>query len=636
MPDLLLEIGTDEMPVELLSPMAVDLSLRVDRALAERGWLKGGIRVLYTLRRLALIASDVSIQASDDEERANTISHILGETVNELVSEGAMHRDSLPVMFIRPIRYVVCLYGEQVIPLRVGNVVADRQTRAHWRSAAGEEIALSSPVDYEQVLAAGGVIIDQEQRKQMTRDAIAAAAREANVSAQVDDSLLAKIADGVEYPQPVIGRVNHPPDLPALFVKAVLREAGFLPLDVEQGSAVGFVGFADGTVDRDVVRVGYERVARSALRGCSLLYTRDREASLADHVRSLRNIGDGVGVGSLWEKTERLRTLSGQVAQALGTSVGTVDRAAFLCQADMATWIVREFPSLHGIAGAIYAKLDGEESSVCIALEEGAVSNLERERIPANPEGLAIAIAERYDHLATLLLTGNETYAPQVVSAGDDLIALLIGGKVDLDLVSVLGALREQYRILAPEIRIEDLEGALRTCLVERLLHYLETKQEVTSRIASALPEAVRSNPYRSSACALGLQEASSKEEFALLLGSFAKLRSRFRAGNKRVFDPALFEEETERALWREYLKAEGKMGGFLAELDYERAIDQLTSLWRLIDRYAEDVDPGAGSEEVRNNRLGLIASIVDLYARAGDFAALLETNGYTPGEEKK
>ncbi len=636
MPDLLLEIGTEEMPVELLSPMAVDLSLRVNRALAENGSLKGGIRVLYTPRRLALIATDVSTQAFDDEERVNTISHILGEPVNELVSEGVMHRDSSPVMFIRPIRYVVCLYGEQVIPLRVGNVVADRQTCAHWRSAAGEEITLSSPADYEQVLAAGGVIVDQEQRKQMTRDSIAAAAREANVSAQVDDSLLARIADGVEYPQPVIGRVNLPPDLPAVFVKAAIREAGFVPLDVDQGSVVEFVGFADGTVDRDVVRVGYERVARSALSGCRLLYTRDREASLADHVSSLRNIGDEVGVGSLWEKTERLRTLSVQVAQALDASVGTVDRAAFLCQADLATWIVHEFASLHGIAGAVYAKLDGEESSVCIALEEGAVSNLERGRIPASTEGLAIAIAERYDHLATLLLTGNEAYAPQVVSAGDDLIGLLIGGKVDLDLLSVLGALREQYRILAPAIRIEDLEGALRTCLKERLIHYLETKQEVTSRIASALPQTLRSNPYRSSACALGLQEASSKEGFALLLGSFAKLRTRFRVGNKRVFDPALFEEETERTLWREYLKAEGKMEGLLAKLDYEQAIDQLTSLWGAIDRYAEDVDPGAGSEEVRNNRLGLIASIVGLYTRVGNFAALLETDGYAPGEEKK
>jgi len=636
MPDLLLEIGTDEMPVDLLSPMAADLSLRVDRALGENGSLDGGIRVLYTPRRLALIASDVSIQASDDEERVTIISRILGESVDELVSEGAMHRDSSPVMFIRPIRYVVCLYGEQVIPLRVGNAVADRQTRAHWRSAAGEEVALSSAADYEQVLAAEGVVVDQERRKQMTRDAIVAAASEANVSTQVDDNLLAKIADGVEYPQPVIGRANLPPDLPVAFVKAALREAGFVPLDVGQGSVVQFVGFADGPIDRDVVRAGYERVARSALRGCRLLYARDREASLADQVRSLRNIGDEVGVGSLWEKTERLRTLSEQVAQALHTSVGIVDRAAFLCQADLATWIVREFPSLHGIVGAVYAKLDGEESSVCIALEQGAVSNLETGRIPASPEGLAIAIAERYDHLATLLLTGNETCAPQVVSAGDDLIGLMIDGKVDLDLVSVLGALCEQYRMLAPAIRIEDLEGVLHTCLKESLIHYLETRQEITSRIASALPPALISNPYRSSACALGLQEASSKEDFALLLGSFAKLRTRFRAGSVRVFDPALFEEESERGLWREYLKAEGKVEGLLAELDYAQAIDQLTSVWGAIDRYAEDVDPGAGSEEMRNNRLGLIASIVDLYARVSDFAALLEADGYTPDEEKK
>ncbi len=636
MPDLLLEIGTDGMPIDEVSSRAVELSLRVYKEMSENGLQEEGIRVIYTLCRVALIVQEVTCQDSSVEEVLESISRILGGIMTTLTRQGVMRSDSSPATSIRPIQHLVCLYGEQVVPLRVGNVIADRVTRGHWRTNQEEEITLSSATDYEQALARGGVIVDQERRKKMVRDAVAVAASEASASVRIDEPLLEKIVDGREYPQPVTGRVNLPFDLQVPFVNAALRKAGFVSLATGQESVARFIGFADGSVDRDVVRGGYERVARSALRGCKALFSRDRKASLADHVRNLRGISDESGLGSLWEKTERLRALSAQIAQAIDASQEAVDRAAFLSQADLATWSVREFPSLHGLAAAIYAKLDGEELAVCDMLEEAAVFTLETGQVPTHKEGFAIAIAQRYDDLCSSLLAGSDMHDAQVNSAADDLIGLMIAGRVDLDLNLLLDLVSEQYQVLVPTMKLRDLEGALSMCLEDHLVKYLETSEQITLQISSAIPQEVRANPYRSSVCAQALQEASRRQGFLSLLNSFRSLGALFHAETRTTFDPALFQGENERGLWREYLKAEGKLESLLAVLDYKQALDQLVTFTRAIDRYTKGVDSHTGSVEVRNNRQGLIASVVNLFTRVGNFDALLAMDDHVLSEDKR
>jgi len=636
MPDLLLEIATAEMSREILQTIAANLSSRVDEALAENSRAQQEIRLFYTPRRVALIASDLPEERFTDRKLTGVVSGILKSVATNTEHKELKNLDPSQARLLFPIRHLVCLYGERVISASVENIVADRVTRGHWRTNQEEQVVLSSPDDYEQALAGRGVIVNPDRRGQMVTDAIAEAAREAATPARFPEGLLQDIADEVEFPEPVSGVVNLPSDLPTPLVATALREAGLVLLAVDRESVVRFVGFADGTVDRDAVRAGYERVAQSALRGCKAIFARDRETSLADHVRSLRGMSDAMNLGSLWEKTERLRLLSEQIARVLDASVETVDRVAFLSQADLATWIVREFPSLHGIAGAIYAKLDGEDPSVCIALEEGGKSRAETGIVQGTVEGLAIAIAVRCDDLCCHLLLGNDVHLPRIVGIADDLASLMIDEKIDLDLASMLGSVSEQYRVLAPTIKGEELEKRLRTCLEEHFLEYLDRSEKITSLITSAIPKEVRANPYRSRNCARALQDAMNREGSCSLLDSYRKLSTISSARSNRVFDPSLFEAESERDLWREYLKAEGKLKTSLAESDYAQAIDELAMLGEAIDRYTRDVDSHAGSIEVRNNRQGLIACVVDLYMRVGDFDALIASEEHVPGEEKR
>jgi len=625
MPDLLLEIGTYELSPGVLSSLAEDFSLRIRGALAENGLREDGIRVLYTLRRLAFIASNLVYEHTDEEDASDIISRSLTDVMTGLATEQATGQEGSPIGSISQINSLVCLYGEEVVPLCIGKVCAGRITGGHWRVGGEKELALPSVADYEDILASASVVIDVERRKEMVRDAIAVAARETKSVAQIDDALLSEIALCTEFPQPVRGELGLHSTLPMAFADASLREVSFVRLDSGDAGKMHFVGFADGPVKEDIVRTGFERVAQSALRGCQVLFARDREISLADHVHDLRGISDHAQCGSLWEKTERLRALSGEIARVVGAAAETVDRVAFLSQADLSTQIVRAFPGLHGVAGAAYALLDGEDPRVCTGIEEAALGGLNNGRITSKPEGFAVAIASRYDDLTSHLLAGRDINDPLVTKQASALIGLMIDGKLDTDLVTLLSPVREQFRILDPKMRMDELQGALRTCLEDGLTRHLETEQGISTRIISALPREMMGSAYRSSLCAQALQEASEKEGFLTLLATIAKLKAPPQGGKTRAYDPALFETESERSLWREYLKAEGKVGTLLAQLDYEGAIEHLALLGEVIDRYLKDIDLHIQSDEVRKNRLGLMSSFVDLYACVGNLDVLFD-----------
>jgi len=307
-----------------------------------------------------------------------------------------------------------------------------------WRVCQGMAAA-----NCDEMLSAASVAVDPEGCERIVRGAISFATNETKTTAYIDDGLLSEIAHDTESPQPVISEVGSPLDLPLVFASASLRGVGFVPLNLDNTGRIKFAGFADDPVNETMVRAGFECVTRSALGGCPLLFSRDRKASLAGHVRYLRGIVDQGGLGSLWEKLERLRT----------------------------------FPALHGTARTTYTLLDGEDPRVRTAIEEVAVTSSKSGRIPAQPKGLVANIAERYDDLSSHILTGRKAHDSQAIDLAE---------------------------------------------------------------------EKVRPLP---------------------------------------------------------------------AQLDYEQAID----------RYLKDVDVHTGSDEMRNNRLGLIASVVNLFARVGDFDALLE-----------
>lgn len=681
MPDLLLEIGTEEMPPLEVPRLASQLLEGAQRTLAQAHLPYRKVEVLYALRRLALLVRDL---APDQEESYEVVKgpqaavafdrsgrptqaavgfaksqgvmvdaitqaaeggrsyavirrsvpgrrtieilpEILPALVKQLHPSKSMRWDSSGLTFIRPIRWLVCLYGDEVIPVTLGTLRASRVSRGH-RFLNPVEITLASASEYETALAGALVIVDAKAREETVMEGLKEAARELGGEILIDAELLGWIANGVEHPTPVLGRV--PPaflDLPMEVVQATLREGKFVPFVLPDGTSPYFMGFRDGLPDeKGIVRAGFERAVSARLRDSRFFFDKDRGRSLAECVRQLRDVIDDVRLGSLWEKMERIRALSGEIAVAVGKCpLDLVDRAAFLCKADLVTELVGAFPKLEGVAGAIYARLDGEPEEVASAIREHYRPTTFEGRLPETEIGTVISLADKLDTVVAALLVGEEPTASRdpygIKRQANSLIRLAVEREIDLDFVALVERLSEIYSPVEKKTGMASVERFL----TERVRQVLKRRYQIPGEVIVAVSAAGLGNFYCVLQRARVLDEWRSRAEFQGLAVAFARVHNITKSVETTRFDPGRFEEEAERTLWREYLKAEGRLTQVLKEGNYAEAIEHLLPLTRPIDRYFADVLVMTKNGEIKRNRLGFLRALTELFLRIGDFGAI-------------
>jgi len=618
MKDLLVEIGVEEMPHDVAPMLAWTLASSLERALDRAGIPHGHVEALSTPRRVAALVRDLAGTGAAPD----TVSLALGETLASIPAERRMRWDASGGVFVRPVRSLVCLCGEEVVPVAFGGVSSSREVRPH-RLAGGETIHLRWAGDYEAALAQAGVTARAESRLAAVRKAVEGIERDTGARAMAEDSDLAAHAAGAEHPCPVLCDflAAAAPHLPVEVVSAALRDGGtFLPLALPDGRIVQFLAFRDGPPDAGgTARAGFERAARLRLREAQSLFEKGRVLPLAERVRDLRDLLDDSHAGTLWEKTARVRRVAGEiVARSRRGESALVDRAAFLYLADRATDLVRRFPRLSGLAGATYAKLGGEPEEVVAALREAALMRGSGKPLPQSDVGAVLCLAHGLDDVAWGALGAEANGGRESLSAqADALIRLAVDRRLDVDLMEVLESATELY---APARAgwvdvVALLSGRVRALLCE--------ERGLREDAVAAAMGAGAGNPFR----ALGRAEAIAgwrgRLEFDALAAAFARLRKAGAGAPEGAFDAAAFEGEAERALWRDYLKAEGPVRDLLAVRNYGGAIERLLPLRVPIESYLERVPLAGIGEATRANRLRLIASVVRLVVCVGDLSAL-------------
>jgi glycyl-tRNA synthetase beta chain len=548
---------------------------------------------------------------------------ILPALVKGLRLSKAMRWDASGLSFVRPIRWLVCLFGDEVVPLSLGSLRADRITRPH-RFLSQERLTLAEASTYEEELKKGLVIVDAEARQQLVETALSEAAHALGGKILLDPNLLGRIVNGAEHPTPVLGRVPAAfLDLPAEVVQATLREEGkFVPFLLPDGTTPSFMGFRDGLPDeKGIVRAGYERVVLARLRDSRFFFDKDRKHLFAERVRELRDMTYDVRLGSLWEKMERVRALAGEIAKRTGLgSLDLVDRAAFLCKADLVTEMVKAFPELQGVAGGIYAQLDKEPKEVAVAIREHYLPATFDGALPQSDAGVVISLADKLDTVTGALLVGEEPTGSRdpygIKRQASNLIRLAMEKKIDLDLFALLDRVTESYATVEQKMEMNDVKRFL----ADRVRQILKQRYRIPNGVILAVSAGEMGNVYRLLRRAQVLDTWRSQEEFQGLSAAFARVRNITKAIEEAQFDPALFTEEAERILWREYLKAEGSLARLLDVGEYSEAIEHLLPLKGPIDRYFDDVLVMAKEENLRRNRLGFLRSLSDLFLRIGDF----------------
>lgn len=686
--ELLFEIGTEEIPSGYIPGALAGLGEAARRLLAEERLSFGAVRTLGTPRRLALVVGDVA-EAQDDRVRqvtgpARTVAFDKdgnptraaqgfaraqgvaveqlqvratekGEYVVAVVEErGAKAADLLPgvltrligeltfpkfmrwgngtMRFVRPIRWILAVFGGRVLEFSVDGVASGNKTYGH-RFLSPRSARVHSAAEYLEVLEEKQVIADQDRRREMVTQQVTAAAAAVGGAPILDPNLVEDVTHMVELPTAVCGGFN--PDFLALPREVVItpmrRHQRYFPVVDAAGNLLPhFVTVANMRArEMDLIREGNERVLRARLTDAEFFYRDDRKTPLADRVPALKGIIHQERLGTVLDKVERIEALAVHLAEAArldAAAAGAARRAARLCKADLVTTMVKEFPELQGVMGAEYARLSGETAEVARAIEEHYRPRFAGDAAAGSTLGAIVALADKLDSLVGcfaigLIPTGaGDPFALRraalgvVVTLLDRRLAIPLGPAV----ARALALLGSRCTRPAAEVErdvLEFLRGRLHAVLVERGIA-ADLADAALGAGIDDVPDAAR----RAEAL-MGLRR---EPDFAELAVTFRRVVNILPGGSGRPVNPQQFVESAERALHAQTVGLRADVAPLLAAGEYLRALRHIAALRPVVDMFFDEVMVMVEDVNLRENRLALLAEVAHLFARIADFTRIV------------
>ncbi|MGE5580616.1 MAG: glycine--tRNA ligase subunit beta [Bacillota bacterium] len=702
----LLEVGCDEIPARYL-PLAVrDLHAKAEAALKEARMAFSDVRTYGTPRRLVLAIEDLSDRSGDAvtevrgpskkaayDQDGNPSKALLGfakslgidpsevvlkeEAGGEYVY-GRRHEKGRPApevlslilppvvmglespypmrwgeenwRWYRPIRWVVALYGKDVVPLSIAGHSSGRRTLGH-RTLHPGPLEVPSAADYFKVMEEALVIVDPDRRAALITEGARQVALELGGEPVIDDELLSEVASLCEHPSAFLGRFeDRYRNLPKeVLMTAMRHHQRYFPIQDSQGNILpGFVGVRDGHPRNSIetVRSGNEWVLRARLKDAEFFFEQDKKVALEDRVPELAGVRFLRNSGTMLDKAGRMERLARGVALSLqnrsAAANSRVDsqllldgeaaaKAAKLAKADLVTAMVREFPELEGIMGWRYGELQGLPGEVVAAIRDQYLPRGAKDRLPEPGVPSVIALVDKLDTLAVAFSLGME------VSGSADpfglrrnamgVVSILLGHGYDADLE---GLLDEPLRLAAEVVSNPAPDRKVK--LVQFLLGRVEgalTDRGFAVEVTRAVLGGGEKRVARLPAMAQALSQLAGRAELADVVTGWRRTSVLAKGAEPAgSVDTALLAEEPERALYQVITESSPVLDSMYEEGEYDRYLDRLAVLRRPIDRCLDEVLIMADDLAVRSNRLALLRSASRLYTRYADFVHVLPLIG--------
>ena len=687
--DFLVEIGTEELPPKSLLALSAAFADGIGKGLRDAGLAHAAVERFATPRRLAVRVRRLAEQQPDRplEKRGPPVKAALdasgtptqaaiafakgcgvdvaalerletpkGEwlvfrgtesgarTVDLLPGIVNASLDALPIakrmrwgageaQFVRPVHWVVMLFGREVIATEILGQKAGNVTYGH-RFMAPKAIKLPTPQAYVRLLQKRGrVLADASERRDVIRQGVTAAAEQLGGVAVIEDALLDEVTGLVEWPVPLAGRFDAqflelPPEVPIATMQDHQR---YFPVRDAQGRLMPwFVTVSNiESADPSQVIAGNERVVRPRLSDAAFFYQADRQRRLDSHVDALQRVTFQTQLGSLHAKMERVRGLARAIASAIGGDPALADRAAQLSKCDLLTNMVGEFPELQGLMGRYYAQHDGEHAEVAEALREQYLPRFAGDELPGTPTGMAVAIADKLDTIAGIYATGQKPTGTRdpfgLRRAALGLLRISIERGLDLDLQQLIVQALGSLPFKAPEAAATEVYDYI----IERLrAYYVEGGAGITvtpemfdavlaTRPASALDFDAR---LRALVQFLQLPDAAS------LAAANKRIANILRKATEPVgetFDSSRLIDPAEQILAEQVVAIAREVEPKFAARDYTPALQQLAALRKATDDFFDSVMVMADDPGLRANRLALLNRMRGLFMRAADLSRL-------------
>jgi glycyl-tRNA synthetase beta chain len=682
--DLLFELGTEELPPRTLLTLSQALQDGILKGIDGTGIPHGKARGFATPRRLAVrvdalaefapdrrqerrgppvsssfdaaglptqaataFARSCGVEVSDLERLttdkgawlayrglepgAATIT-LLGTLINQAVAglpiARRMRWGDRSVEFVRPVRSVILLFGEEVVPIEVLGLKSDRITVGH-RFHAPRPLSIKSAGTYEAQLRAAKVVADFGRRRALIRNGVHDAAVAAGGTALIEDSLLDEVTALVEWPVPVTGHFESRfLALPREVVIATVQDhQRYFAIEGADGRLTGgFVTVSNiQSKDPAKVREGNERVVRPRLSDAAFFWEQDRSMSLDAHAAKLRGVTFQTKLGTYADKTARVRALAETIGERI-SAMGDVGRAADLAKADLMTSMVGEFPELQGTMGRYYAEAQGEPRELAVALEEHYRPRFAGDSLPATKTGQALALADRLDTLVGIFAieqrpTGTkDPFALRRAALG--VLRIILEGRLSLDLTELL----VQAAALQP-VQRPAVVGEVYDFIAERLRGVLlERADGTTAEMIDAVLAGRPGSPLDLEARLLALKVFLLLPDAAILTALNKRIVNILRKsspGEDLRVDESSLVEAAEIELHRVLGGLRGPVRDSIAQHRYADALQALVGLRSTVDQFFEQVMVMDENLERRRNRLTLLRDVQELLVGVADLSRL-------------
>lgn len=689
--DFLVELGTEELPPKALKPLSDAFTQGIARGLEEAGVEFAKVESFAAPRRLAVRIRDLADSQQDKsvEKRGPAVKAAfddagnptraltgfatsLGVTPDQLdtletdkgawvvyrtVEQGKPTVELMPELveqslaslpipkrmrwgahrteFVRPVHWVVMLFGNKVIETPIMGLNPGNKTRGH-RFHCPKSLIVPTPNDYEVVLKQEGYVIADfaERREQIRAGVTELAEKEAGGKAVIDEDLLDEVTALNEWPVPLMGRFEERfLEVPAeALISSMKEHQKYFHVVAADGEMLPlFITVANiESKDPSQVISGNEKVIRPRLSDAAFFYETDRKTKLEDRIDALKPIVFQEKLGSIYDKSVRVAALARKIADAIGSDPALAERAAMLAKTDLVTEMVLEFTDLQGIMGQYYAANDGEPEDVAKALNEQYMPRFAGDDLPTTLTGCAIAIADRLDSLVGLFGINQppsgtrDPFALRRASLG--VLRIIIERGLPLDLQTCCEWAEENFTVLTEQ----NTASTVVDYMLERFrAHYDE--QGIGAEVYLAVHARRPTRPLDFDRRVKAVEAFRQLPEAQALAGANKRVSNILtKQGGDSIgetVDASLLRDSAEKALAEQVDQQSARVLPLFENGDYASALSSLASLREPVDSFFDEVMVMADDEATRNNRLALLNRLRNLFLRVADIS-LLPTAG--------
>jgi glycyl-tRNA synthetase beta chain len=719
MPDFLLEIGCEEIPARMIDAASRELRERLNTLLQrERLQPAGAISHLDTPRRLAVLASGIPASQPDITEQVNgpsaqiaykdgqptpaahsfakkvgidvgklekvstpkgeylaatvtrkgrNAAEILAETLPKEISAlywpKNMYWRRRGEMFVRPVRWLVAMLDEQVVPLELFGLRAGKTSRGHriiFGKAGSGSVAISKPSAYVEALR-GAKVLGATEREQVIRKALDSATR-AILGARwrEDKPLVSTVVNLTEFPSVILGRFDPEfLDLPEEVLVTVMRDhQKYFAIEDANGKLLPhFLAVLNTAGDSDgLIRHGNERVLRARFNDARFFWQTDQKQTLRQRVELLRNVTFQKDLGSYYDKTLRVQRMASWLAETVkqnGMAVrpGVVHKAALLAKTDLTTELVKEFTELQGIVGGLYTRVqqldEDMKPDVQLEVSRAIYDHYKPESMddsaPATIEGAVLSIADKSDSIAGMFALGlipsgsKDPFALRRQANG--IVKTIAEHKLPFRLSELMADARTRYQGSEAEKKFSNAAYAesVRSFFRERLEFYLKDARGYTYDVVSAVLAVDSDDVVDAAARAEAVSKVRGSADFESISGAFKRMKNILRQAAEKTnviamrVDSSGLQEESEKELAALIPQTVASVAKRRAVHDYEGALLEIAKLRPAIDKFFDKVMVMVDDDNLRANRLALLQTVVKEFSTIADFSEIV-----TEGKESR